>query len=186
MKKLMLSLILVVVALVFTGCTPQRIKSLRKEVTNVKQDMNFAERNLITIREELSKLPDGAKKDSLLALETKFTYYLKTSATWVDQAEKTLIALDAGQNPWDVAESTITGITKLIPPPYNIIGMGALAALGFARAYQNRKAAKSIVLSVNPIVKKNPSKLESISDAQTISAKRIVDEVQGKKFSLPI
>lgn len=98
----------------------------------------------------------------------------------ISKADTTVDMIDAGMKaaePW-------------IPAPWGMVGASVTGlAAGLARAWRVKKAGKNIAISVQPAVDAfhaaDGFHLKATRRAQTHGARRLIDEAQGRRFSLP-
>jgi hypothetical protein len=87
-------------------------------------------------------------------------------------------------------EDGVAIVTPFLPPPFNVV-VPSLAGLmiGLGRAWYVKSTAKNVIRSVDPIIheaiEKDVRVAFTLNQQQTPSGKRLVDEAQGSKVSLP-
>lgn len=191
--------------MMIVGCTPEQMEEI-KDVIGMTQDqippvqasLNQAEADRAKLEVDLLLLPAGPKRDKAVETIQRLDEVISASQEWLELANKSLLSLQArlasAENSVDVVEAALqTGLEAarpFIPPPWGlVIGTTGGMALAIWRAIQNRNTAKNIARSVGPAVeeklKASPEEATRISSIQGTAGKRLVDEVQGKKFSLP-
>ena len=183
------------------GCTADQVEEIKAAVASIagqRETVQMAADKAVADKAEMdaeiAAMPDGPAKDKAVAKSEKIGKIIEAYQEWLDRADATISALQAGlveaNDALDVAEAGLHATTPYLPLPWGALatGIGGLT-IGLLRAYQNRKAGRNIAASVADIVAKeldlSPESAARLSAAQGATAKRIVDEAQGTKAVVP-
>jgi len=129
-----------------------------------------------TTKARLETLPPGPEREEALA-------QLERTSQIIDMLEE---PLSSSETTAEALEKTGAEVVKLLPPPFNVIGIGVLGLLATFRAIVNRRRAVKLAESIDDHVTLSDEEKKQVSKAQGPAIKRIVDEAQGKRAKLPI
>jgi len=187
--------------LVLPGCTDEQIAKMRQaagtlkeQVPVVKDTLSKAQAQSENIEQAINSLPDGELKDKLLKAKMVADQTVEAANEFLEKAEPQLAELNAklaeATDTLDVIDAGIQSAAPLLPVPWGpLLAAGGGLVVGLLRAAQNRKAARNIATSVQPIladVKLTEEQKTAIRATQGATGNRIVDESQGKKPALVI
>lgn len=143
---------------------------------------------------QVAAMDPGEEKDAAQAILDGMNTAIDKPLAVIDKGEAILAHVNAqlakaeAGDDFALAEIGVGTASKFAPAPWGaLIGLAGTTIIGFLRAAQNRRAARQIVKSVNPIVR-NAGETErtAIAARQTPEAERIVDEAMGKRLALPL
>jgi len=193
-----LTLVLFTLLLVLPGCNTAQIEEATHAVEEISagmQDIQIAvaeaSEQKLAIDAALESMPPGEGRDKAIALSAKLEEAIAVGSMWLARADESIsvlqIELANAEEPLDVAEGVIRAAQPFIPAPWGAIALGASGLIiGFLRARNTRIAARNIVESVEPTIKRTSADTKDrIAAAQSPAAARLVDEAQGKKLALP-
>lgn len=177
MKKLLAVCLFSLV--IVTGCEgyPKAIAEAR----GIQEDAQLAFEEAKEERDR--RLESGEATEEELERSDKVIGYAEES---LKRAEESISVLEGSA---DSVPSLIGWVSKLVGATTGHVEIGLIGALiaGIFRARRNRRIAEEIVRSVEPVVKNSDQKTKSeISSKQSASARKVVDQAQGKKGSLGI
>jgi len=165
------------------GCNSEQIQALSQNIGMVSDEIAELEAEIVGDKIRLEKLPltDFERADTEVRIEEN-EMVLKQK-----QAEKGRFVKDkenAEAQDNDLFSELAAVATDLTPLGY---GGVTLAFLSLVRGFLRRQAYTSVIKSVQPLIDNAPPEQKrAIDDAQTPGAKKLVDQVQGKKKALPL
>ena len=197
-KRISLLLIVLVATAVMTGCDPGQIEWMKAELQTSQADLAQFEKDLDAVvalqtekAQDIAIMPPGAAREKAVDQYNQTNKVIKISRAAVGGTANLFGELSTQLETVTDGPGMLDASTKTIAPyfggyePLVLMGGGLIVALW--RAYRSRSGARNLARSVNNEIKKlTPEQLTAIAAKQTPEAKRIVDEAQGKKWSLPI
>ena len=179
---------------VVAGCSLLEVEETvgvaEKEVSSISIQLEQAEFDLIEINKEVEALPEGPEKEKALEMQRTLLSYVVVVNEKLKIAEESLVKLkeDMANAPDDIGKIGAIGeaAKPFIPVPYQPL-FGAVLGLtvGLVRAAYNKWNGKKVIRSVNNLVQPEGSQIDIIRAEQGYFGNRLVDEAQGKRFSLP-
>lgn len=168
-----------------------QIATLASQRDNLEKVVQEAEAQKANITALLELLPEGEAKEKALVLNQKLDLVI-TSAN--ERLPALLTAIDElneraqkAETAWDLADAGVQSSAPLIPAPWGQLVLLGWSVVSTVRAVMNRRAGKQIAASVEGKLNlTEPGIKADIRSQQGATAQRIVDEAQGKAFSLPL
>lgn len=176
------------------GCDAEQIAAIKYELSRTKIVLDEVQKIVLEAETQLAKmeadvesLPEGPDKDEAREKLDCIKSQVHAGKVYGAKVQKHLNRLserlEGIESGPDLLQQTVSEIGSAIPPPWGMyVSLGGLLAASIWRGVRNRNAAKNIAESVDRFL--TPEMKKTIT--QTGTAKRIVDEVQGKKMNLPL
>ncbi len=198
-KTSLLCVLLLSLALI-PGCTPEQVGKFKAAISSINDQRPAYEQMAADIEVKIQELdayiaalPEGEERDKALAVRAEWVGKYLIAANWLDKADRTVGEYNAliaeADDVWDIAIATVQAGAEYVPAPWGkLILLGTSVLLGI-RARKNRLIGREVARSVQPFVTAalvDSTEAAPILAKQSDAAKRLVDEAQGKKFSLPI
>jgi len=198
--KTLLLFLLIVLLLCAVGCNDAQIAQMQEGVEILEQRIPDAQEALATaaaqsenLNAAIAMMPDGELKESLIKIKAQSDAVVIQAMAFLEKAEPRLAELKASlaeaTDTLDVVDAGIRSAAPLIPAPWGSLLLGGWSIFATIRAAMNRRAARQVVKSVEPIVSKAVTSADEEYNIRTIqgpTGNRIVDEAQRKKFALPL
>ncbi len=193
--------LLLLVCLPQVGCTSEQVEKLKAALTNTQSDLERVEAAIEDAAELRAKviqavqdMPPGPDRDRAIEVVEKLDKVITTGQEWIAKANVTLQELNKRledtTDALGVTEAVLQTAAPFIPPPWGTLVAGiGVGVIGLIRSARTKATAKKVIQSVNPLIasldlRKNQK--DQIALIQGKAGKKLVDEAQGKKFSLPI
>ncbi len=197
-RHLSIFVLVLVAAVVLTGCNGEQIAQFRAQLqtsqaglAQFQKALDAAVASQVETAQEIAIAPPGPAREKAVAQYNQTNEVIKISRSAVGGTANLFGELARELETVTDGPGMLDASTKTIAPyfggyePLVLMGGGLIVALW--RAYRSRRGARNLARSVNDEIKKlTPEQLTAIAARQTPEAKRIVDEAQGKKWSLPI
>lgn len=203
-RSLLVVLFLTAASLVLGGCNAEQFGQLqaqaiqaKADIAAVKTEISKSQELVQRFKEQAATQPAGPERDRVEAVVNKLETGIEKTNKWLTVAEAAADQLDAklkAANPSDklaAVEAVATSAAGAVPGYGPLIAMALTAVFGWARAAQNRIAARAIAKSLETVQK--PDGTINLDDETTQQdlrmhqgavAGRIVDEAQGKAVKL--
>lgn len=193
------------VGLACCGCgnDAARLATIKQQVAALESDAAVAREVAAQLRGQaqaldavIEALPDGPDKDKALAIREQVATALDKVQAFLDKAAPAITAMNEQVQAAGDSLTAIEAVGKtaagFAPAPWNMVASGLIGlAIGLVRAWRNKKTAKAVIASVQPLVdaaiEAKPEVAKDLTIAQGVAGKKLVDAAQGRGgLALPV
>jgi len=196
-RKLMTMLVLAMIAVPFVttpGCSGDAVQTIREAVAKLSDQRTVYERIMADANSQLAQasraaaaMPDGPDKDKALKAVAQIQTVVNATKAKADQIAGVVDQLNqrmamVQDEPGLIEAFSQTAGTALPAPVGLWVGLAGALVAGVWRSVRNKQAALNIVRTVDKVL---TDEQKALITGQSVTAKAIVDQAQGK-LGLPL